>query len=291
MGSAPPLGVVERIKELELQGYTLLPGLIDPEQVDELRAAMDTIELRCSAYTDKQWYSHGIQWSGSRAVWRLIQHPTATAFLADLFGDELVCVGVSYTRSDPGYPGMPLHTDSHPYGSNILGAAGTPPVLVRVLYYLNDLTPERAPLRVVPFSHLSLHADAMPYGRFRSDVDEEVVTCGAGDAIAINQRLFHGVGANRSDASRALIAVSYRPAWARPTTPLPEPDSGQLEGLPGDVLPFLGRPNRGLSDTTIVNWREDLPASGRGLGPRRWSMRAQTTREGASGGNRADDVR
>ncbi len=293
IGSAPSLGVAERIKELELQGYTLLPGLLDPGQVGELRAAMDTIELRRSTYTDRQWYAHGIQWWGNQAVWRLIQHPATAAFLADLFGDELVCVGVSYSRSDPGYPGMPLHTDSHPYGSSILGASGTPPVLVRVLYYLNDLTPQRAPLRVVPFSHLSLHADAMPYGRFRSDSDEEIVTCGAGDAVVINQRLFHGVGANRSDASRALIAVSYRPTWARPTTPLPEPDSEQLQRLPGDVLPFLARPNRGLSDTTIVNWREDLPSGGRGLGPRRWSRHAQTTCESGetSDKSRADDTR
>jgi hypothetical protein len=69
---------------------------------------MDTIELRRSTYTDKQWYAHGIQWSGNSAVWRLIQHPATAAFLADLFGDELVCVGVSYSRSDCAI------TDAHP---------------------------------------------------------------------------------------------------------------------------------------------------------------------------------
>jgi len=43
----------------------MLPGLLDLEQLDELRAAMDTIELRRSTYTDKQWYARGIQWSGN----------------------------------------------------------------------------------------------------------------------------------------------------------------------------------------------------------------------------------
>ena len=172
------LSVPERVKELELHGYTVLPDLLRSEQIDELHKAMGTVELRHSSHTDKQWYAHGIQWPGSAAVWRLIQHPATTAFLNELFGDELVCMGVSYSRWDPGYPGMSLHADSHPYGSNILGAAGTPPVLVRVLYYLNDLTSQRAPLRVVPFSHLSLHVDAMPYGRFRSDTDEKTVTWG-----------------------------------------------------------------------------------------------------------------
>ena len=82
----------------------------------------------------------------------------------------------------------------------------------------------------------------------------------------INQRLFRGVDPNGSDASRALIAVSYRPAWAGPTSPLPEPEAEQLDRLPKDLRPYLSRPNCGLSDTTIVNWREDLPAGGDGLG-------------------------
>jgi hypothetical protein len=275
-GAATVLGVPERIKELELRGYTVLPGLLNAEQLDQLRTAVETIDLRRSSYTDKQSYAHGIQWSGSAAIWNLIRHPAIATFLDDLFGDELICVGVSYSRSDPGYPGMPLHTDSHPYGSNILGAAGTPPVLVRVLYYLNDLTPQRAPLRVVPFSHLSLHVDAMPYGRIRSDADEQTVTCRAGDAVAINQRVFHGVGPNTSDASRALMAVSCRPAWAGPTSALPEPDAEQLARLPVDLRPYQSRPNCGLSDTTIVNWRQDLPVGGRGVGPRRWSTDVET---------------
>jgi ectoine hydroxylase-related dioxygenase (phytanoyl-CoA dioxygenase family) len=109
---------------------------------------------------------------------------------------------------------MPLHTDSHPYGSNILAGAGTPPVLVRILYYLDSLTYDRAPLRVAPYSHLSLHYDAMPYARFPAHADERAVTC---DAVIINQRVFHGAGANRADTSRSLVAVSYRPAWAKPT--------------------------------------------------------------------------
>jgi len=81
--TAPPLGVAEHIKALELHGYTLLPGLLDPEQVGELREAVNTIELRHSTYTDKQWYAHGVQWSESPAIWRLIQHPAATAFLGE----------------------------------------------------------------------------------------------------------------------------------------------------------------------------------------------------------------
>ena len=70
-------------------------------------------------------------------------------------------------------------------------------------------------------------------------------------------------------------------------------DPEQVERLPVDVRPYLCRPNRGLSDTTTVNWREDLPPGGSGLRPRRWSRHAQMTRESGEtlDGRHADDIR
>jgi ectoine hydroxylase-related dioxygenase (phytanoyl-CoA dioxygenase family) len=263
-------GAEQQTKSLEIEGFTILPRAIASVRVQRLRAELEELPLRHSSYTDKQWFAHNVQWAECPAVWALIKNPVLMAFLTGLFGDEVICVSVSYSRSDPGYPGMPLHTDSHPYGSNILGGAGTSPILVRVLYYLDDLTPERAPLRVVPYSHLSLHADAMPYGRFRSHPCEKAVICSAGDAVIINQRLFHGVGANSASISRALVAVTYRPAWARPIVPVPESPAESLARMPEDVRRLVDRPNQGLADTDIVNWRKDLPVAGPGLGELRW---------------------
>jgi Phytanoyl-CoA dioxygenase (PhyH) len=187
-----------------------------------------------------------------------------------VFGDEVVCLSVSYSRSDPGYPGMALHTDSHPYGSNILGLRGSSPILVRALIYLDDLTEDRAPLRVVPSSHLSLHADAIPYRRYAWHPAEIALTCRAGDAILMNQRLFHAAGANRSRTSRALLAISYRPAWAGPPVPGPEYEPELLDRLPPSARARFADQNRRLADTTIVNWSPELPVGGTGLSPARW---------------------
>jgi hypothetical protein len=271
----------DRIKSLELEGYTVLPGMLTAARTSELRTELEALRLQCSSYTDRQWFAHNVQWEECPTTWKLMSQPNAMTFLERLFGSEIVCISVSYSRSDPGYPGMPLHTDSHPYGSNILGGAGTPPVAVRMLYYLDDLTAERAPLRVVPFSHLSLHADAMPYGRFRSDPEEQVVTCSAGDAVVINQRLFHGVGVNRTNASRSLVAISYRPAWARPTEPLPAAPPDGLARLPEHTRLLVDRPNRGIDETTIINWQRDMPTGGVGLGARRWRHICDDRRSGS----------
>ena len=62
----------------------------------------------------------------------------------------------------------------------------------------DDLTPERSPFKVIPHSHLSLHADGNPYRRYASHPEEVMVTCKAGSAAVINQCVFHANYPNRS---------------------------------------------------------------------------------------------
>ncbi|MEU6034135.1 phytanoyl-CoA dioxygenase family protein [Actinomadura sp. NPDC047616] len=264
------LTVGERVRNLELEGYVVVPGHLGDSLLRRLREAAEHIPLRRSDYTDTQWYAHDLQWRADPAVLEMATSARTLDFLGELFADDVVCLGVSCSRSEPGYPGMALHTDSHPYGSNLHGARGTSPVLVRVLCYLDDLTPGRAPLRVVPYSHLSMHRDAMPYRRYREHPEEVIVTCRAGDAIVISHRMFHGVGPNRTGTARRAFAASYRPAWARPAQPLPEHSKEQIERVGPVARGMFEDPNRGLSDTHIVNWSDDLPVAGPGLGPGRW---------------------
>ena len=86
----------------------------------------------------------------------------------------------AYQLGEPGHPGIAIHTDAQPYGSRIFGSLASSPVLMRVLYYLDDLTPECSPFKVVPRSHLSVHVDANPYNRFLRHDEEVMVTCDAG---------------------------------------------------------------------------------------------------------------
>lgn len=261
----------EQIRKLEVDGFVVLPGILDESFVRGLRDLIAELPLSHSSYTDKQWFRHNIQLTDSAYLHELIAHPGILGFLDLVLGDEIVCVGVSCSRSDPGYPGMPLHTDSHPYGSNILGAVGTSPVLLRALCYLDDLTPDRSPLRVVPTSHLSLHRDAMPYRRYRSHAEETAVTCRSGDVVVINQRLFHGAGANRSAHARRMVAITYRPSWAGPTHPMTAPSDDDLASLPERIRGMVSDPNRRAVDLNIAN-SPDLAAETDGrLGRGRWS--------------------
>ena len=93
--------------------------------------------------------------------------------------------------------------------------------MVRVLYYLNDQTPERSPLRVVPYSHLSLHAEGNPFKRYQEHPDEVMVMAKAGSAVLINHRVFHSNYPNKRDKDREMVAYTYCPGWCGPGDPVP----------------------------------------------------------------------
>ena len=95
-------------------------------------------------------------------------HPPVVQFLSRLFGAPPIVMTYGYSRSEAGCPAINLHADGQPWGTKIFGPEQSCPRLVRVLYYLQDLTAERAPFRVVPRSHLSFHHETNPYLRYRS---------------------------------------------------------------------------------------------------------------------------
>ena len=155
------LSLGEQIYQIEVEGYLVLPDLLSPEQIARLKQETAAMQTRAVDYSDKQQVRPGVQFEGG-AITDLIAHPPTIAFLRDLFGDEIVLMSYAYARSEPGHPGISIHTDGQPYGSEIFGYEGSCPFMIRVLYYLDDLTPEVSPFLVVPRSHLSFHADANP---------------------------------------------------------------------------------------------------------------------------------
>ena len=195
------LSLGERIRQIEVEGYVVLPGLLSAEKIARLKAETARLETRAVDYSVHQQVRPGVQFAGG-AITDLIGHAPTIAFLRELFGDEIVLMSYAYARSEPGHPGISLHADGQPYGSRIFGYEGSCPWLVRVLYYLDDLTPEVSPFRVVPHSHLSMHVDANPYKRYESHPEEVMVPVKAGSAVLINHRVFHGNFPNTGNRAR-----------------------------------------------------------------------------------------
>ena len=151
------------------------------------------------------------QWL-SPAVAELIGYPPMIDFLIDLMGRDIVFTRGFFQRTLPDSPGISMHTDGQPHGSDLFGYEGSCPRLLRVLYYLDELTPERAPFRLIPRSHLSYHAEASPYVRCKSHPEEITIVAPAGSAVVVPAMLLHGSHPNRDPQPRELVQLGYRPA-------------------------------------------------------------------------------
>ena len=262
----------EQIQSIELEGFVVLPDLLEPETVEQIRRELSHLPTRAMDYSQHQRGYSNVQWTDSHSVIDLIAHRFTVGFLGDLFGDELICTSCSYTCAEPGHPGIAVHTDSQPYGSKIFGMQASSPVLARVLYYLDDQTPDCSPFKVIPRSHLSMHRDGNPYNRYLSHPEEVMVTCKAGSAVVINQKVFHGNYPNHSDRPRRMLAIAYRPAWAGPIGPVEDRNPQQVEKLPAHIRPFFSSLNTQTIDFDVPNRPDDMQRAAPGIAPSRWEI-------------------
>ncbi len=259
----------ERIRHLEVEGYVLLPGLLNAALVAQLQSELGHIPTHGAEYTELKQVHNDIQWAGG-TITELIAHPPAIAFLTELFGCQPVMMTYDYSRSEPGCPAINLHADGQPWGTKIFGPEQSCPRLVRVLYYLQDLTPERAPFRVVPRSHLSFHNDGNPYLRYRSHPEQVMVTARAGDACLINQNVFHGNFENRSAEAREMLGIAYRPSWAGPFAAVDPWPVEELAKASPAVRAALGDRNQRIWFPDADSVPPDLKEAAPGIDPSRW---------------------
>jgi hypothetical protein len=263
------LSFEEQLFQLEVEGYLVIPDLLSHEHLELLRSETESLDTRTVDYSVNQRVRSNLFRDGGEIA-KLIAHEPTTEFLARVFGDDVVFMSYVYARSEPGHPGISLHTDGQPYGSKIFGYEGSVPVMIRVLYYLQDLTPEVSPFRVVPRSHLSMHADGNPYLRFTDHPEQVMVTLKAGSAVLLNHKAFHGNFPNVGNYAREMLAIGYRPAWGGPVSEVDTWTEDDLNGLPDQVLPFFIDPNITKVDVDGSNKPVGMKNVAPGINPSRY---------------------
>jgi ectoine hydroxylase-related dioxygenase (phytanoyl-CoA dioxygenase family) len=260
----------EQIRHLEVEGYLVMPSLLDADMVARIKSELADAEMSHTSYSVNQ--TRGVeqpQWISPAAA-ELIGYPPLIDFMTDLMGPEIVFTRGFFQRTLPGSPGISMHTDGQPHGSNLFGYEGSCPRLLRVLFYLDDLTEQRAPFRIIPRSHISFHAEASPYARYTSHPEEITIIVPAGSAVLIPSLLLHGSHPNKDSQPRELLQLGYRPAWAGPIQPVDEWDPALVAAAPEIAKPFLKSLN-----TTGQNWEQEHKPTGMkseapGINPSRW---------------------
>jgi hypothetical protein len=260
----------EQIRHLEVEGFVILPEILDAGRVERIQQELADAEMGHTSYSVNQTRSTvQPQWI-SRGVAELIGYPPMIGFLTDLLGPDIVFTRGFFQRTLPGSPGISIHTDGQPHGSDLFGYEGSCPRLLRVLYYLDELTPERAPFRLIPRSHLSFHAEASPYVRYTSHPEEITIAAPAGSAVVVPSMLLHGSHPNKDTHSRALVQLGYRPAWAGPVQPVEEWDPELVAAAPEIAKPFLQSLNRSDAEWVQPHKPTGMKSEASGINPSRW---------------------
>lgn len=263
----------EQIRFLEVEGYVAFPRILSDDTIATVKSELAEIEMYHTSYSESQTRSElQPQWH-SRAVAELIGFPPMIDFLTDVLGPDIVFTRGFFQRTLPSSPGISIHTDGQPHGSDLFGWEGSCPRLLRVLYYFDDLTEERAPFRLIPRSHLSFHAEASPYVRYKWHPEEITLLVPSGTAVVVPSLLLHGSHRNNDSRPRELVQLGYRPAWAGPIQPVDEWDPKLVATAPDIAKPFLQSLN-----TTGAEWTQPHKPTGMGteapgINPSRWGDR------------------
>ncbi|MFB8282264.1 phytanoyl-CoA dioxygenase family protein [Nocardia colli] len=199
--SAADLAAVQR------DGYVILPDLLTPQELDEIRAAVAPLLDRrgrndFEGHTTQRIYS---VLNKTRACDRIADHPRVLALLDRLFLPNYLLSMLQVINILPGEQAQMLHTDDGfyplPRPRAALGAA--------TIWAIDDFTAENGATDIIPGSHLWAH-------RLPEAAEREPVVMKAGSCVFFLGTLWHGGGANRSPNPRLAATAQYCEPWLRP---------------------------------------------------------------------------
>jgi ectoine hydroxylase-related dioxygenase (phytanoyl-CoA dioxygenase family) len=211
----------------DLQGYLVLPGVLDPPTVERMRAEMDARgvdppEMDSDAYR----FSGFFGWSD--AFRGLIDHPALLPVLAELLGPRFRldhAYGMA-TRPKPAASAAEgVHTLHHhaglfdnacfylTHGRRIHNG------LVTVSYALTDIAPGAGGFCCIPGSHKAVFPMPRPLFQIEGNPLVRQIPQNAGDALIFTEALTHGTWpCSDPHGVRRSILLKYAPhymQWAQ----------------------------------------------------------------------------
>ena len=196
----------QQITELKVYGYTIIPDVLNSNEVSELRDFVIEHENSMGVITNHLGEARHLAnlIELDPMFFKLIDHVKALPIIESIMGDNLILGSLNARVVRPGDGDQKLHSDIpiqlHRYGTDA-------PVMMNTIWPLHDYTIDNGATRLVPGSHQS-HLHEPPEG---FEVKHEVqALVPAGSVIIFNGQLWHGGGANRTQNKRAAIFGHYR---------------------------------------------------------------------------------
>ncbi|MGX9670851.1 phytanoyl-CoA dioxygenase family protein [Mycobacterium sp. HM-7] len=188
-------------------GYVVLPDLLTPAQLDEIRKAVTPL-LNLHGRNGFEGRSTQRIYSvlnKTAACDVIVDHPRVLALLDRMFLPNYLLSMLQVINILPGEQAQMLHTDDGfyplPRPRAALGAA--------TIWAIDDFTADNGATDVVPGS--DRWGDQLP-----GAAERKPVVMSAGSCVFFPGTLWHGGGANRTPNPRLAVTAQYCEPWLRP---------------------------------------------------------------------------
>jgi len=221
-----PPAAKELADAIRREGYAVLPGLIAPGEVDEIKASLAPwLRGRLMGRNDFEGFRTERVYAllaKAPPVARIVEHPEVLAVLDELLTPHYRLSACLAIQVHPGETPQGWHADD----SYVLIPRPRAMMGVSAIWALDGFTEENGATEVIPGSHL--------WGRDeRAEPDDaraRKILMPAGSAVLFAGTLVHRGGAHRGTDTRLGITPQYCEPWIR-----------QIENMPLAVPPELAR--------------------------------------------------
>ncbi len=207
-----------RVEALERDGVVYLPGLLDAEEVAEIRRHMESLTPsedgydRDSARDCDDFFQKHISNCFNRDPFFLnyLDKPGVIEVWERVHGPDCHAIAMTSWITGPGRPDQELHADWQPYtlpGDVMADERVRMPIFISTVhFYLDDLYEELGPTKVIPGSH---RAGRAPNGDTEwNGITEKSMMVRSGDATIHRCEVWHRGSANHSQQRRYLLQVA-----------------------------------------------------------------------------------
>ena len=200
---------VERIRD---DGYTVIERAAEQTLVDGLKHAIERIEREHGLDTAKTSFEGFKTLRVNNLLtyddifWEVPLHANVLPIVERVLDKECLLSSFCSLVLGPGEAAQPIHEDTQ------LIPLPRPhiPITLNAIWAVSHFTPDNGATRIIPGSHKLDHSP--DYGKA---YDAVTATMPAGSVMLFDSALWHGGGANTSNARRFAFSCAYCWGWMR----------------------------------------------------------------------------
>lgn len=197
---------------IKLEGYTIIPGLLTPDECAGGRAELE------ARYPDRDTGAFELLFNKARIFERLYQLPDLLKVIRHFTGADAVLSAMYGSAVQPGEGGRGLHADGAITGHNRAESAApadggcrvtSHTMAINLIFCFSEFTAINGATEFVPGSHRYEGMD-MPeeaYQMARTAVADE------GSVIVFDINVWHGTTKNQTDIPRYAVLSPWRRRW------------------------------------------------------------------------------